>query len=690
MPTGTVVTTTGTVSGDPWSATCATPVSGNTWYVITAVGGASVSSLYGVSMAYAAAGLFQPSTSAPPTPAVYLEGIDVSHHQGAIDWPSVAAAGKRFAVVQATDGETCLDPMYATNHASARAVGTLVTAYHFAEPSSSPDEAILQADWFVNNAALLPGDLVPALDLERTDGLSAGALQAWVGAWVGEVYAKLGVRPMIYSSPSFWANSMGDTTMFADQGYSVLWIAHWGTSSPTVPASNWGGHGWTFWQYSSTGSTAGISGRVDLDRYNGSDLSPVSFNYTYVPPPPVVPPNAPPVLAALTPNSAPAGGSDLDITIQGANFACAVSTAYWNGTPLPTTYVSPTQLAAIVPAALTAMPGTSSVTVVNQAPGGGTSATAAFSVTGSTVGTPPPVLTGITPTTAPAGGGDVTVSIQGADFAAGVSTAYWNGTPLSTTFISPAQLTAIVPAALTATVGTGSVTVVNQPPGGGTSVPAAFSVTGSTVGTPPPVLTGITPTTALAGGGDVTITVQGADFAAAVSTAYWNGTPLATTFISPAQLTAVVPAALTAMPGTSSVTIVNQAPGGGTSATAAFSVTGPLSILNMRAASALGLRPTTGYTVATPKTQATGKYVTWKFTVGMALVGQRVNVLVAKKVGGAWTGPTYFVSRLADANGDVAFWWKSNTAAAINVRVQWPGNATYSVGTSTARGAYWK
>ena len=598
MPTGTVVTTTGTVSGDPWSATCATSVSGNTWYAITAVDGTSVSSLYGVGVAYAATGLFKPSTSSPPTPAAYLEGIDVSHHQGAIDWPSVEAAGTRFAIVQATDGETCLDPMYATNHASARAVGTLVTAYHFAEPSSSPDEAILQADWFVNNAALLPGDLVPALDLERTGGLSAGALQAWVGAWLGEVYAKLGVRPMIYSSPSFWANSMGDTTMFADLGYSVLWIAHWGTSRPTVPASNWGGHGWTFWQYSSTGSTAGISGRVDLDRYNGSDLSPVSFNYTYVPLPPVVPPNAPPVLAALTPNSAPAGGSDLGITIQGANFACAVSTAYWNGTPLVTKYVSPTQLAAVVPAALTAMPGTSSVTVVNQTPGGGTSATAAFSVTGSTVGTPPPVLTGITPTTAPAGGGDVTVSIQGVDFAAGVSIAYWNGTPLSTTSISPTQLTAIVPAALTATVGAGSVTVVNQPPGGGTSAPAAFSVT--------------TPTPAT------------------------------------------------------------------------------LPKLSIGASSALGLRPTTGYTVTTPKTQATGKYVTWKFTGGMALAGQRVNVLVAKKVGGAWTGPTYFVSRLADANGDVTFWWKSNTAAAINVRVQWPGNATYSVGTSTARGAYWK
>ena len=210
-----------------------------------------------MSVAYAATGLFTPSAAPPPPPAVTLEGIDVSHYQGAIDWPSVAAAGKRFAIVQATDGETCLDPMYATNHANARAAGTRVTAYHFAEPSSTPGEAIVQADWFVNSAALLPGDLVPALDLEQTGGLSVSDLQAWVGAWLGEVTAKLGVRPMIYASPSFWTSSMGDTTMFADQGYSVLWIAHWGTSSPTLPAANWGGHGWTFWQYTSTGSVAG-------------------------------------------------------------------------------------------------------------------------------------------------------------------------------------------------------------------------------------------------------------------------------------------------------------------------------------------------------------------------------------------------------------------------------------------------
>ncbi len=63
--------------------------------------------------------------------------------------------------------------------------------------------------------------------------------------------------------------------------------------------------------------------------------------------------------------------------------------------------------------------------------------------------------------------------------------------------------------------------------------------------------------------------------------------------------------------------------------------------LNIAANSALGLNPTSGYTMKTPKYQTVGKYVTWKFTGGPALAGQRVNILVAKKVGGAWGGPVY-------------------------------------------------
>ncbi len=404
MPTGTLIDVTGMVTGDSWSATCPAAVSGNTWYAISAVNGMSVATLFGVSVAYAASGLFAPSTATPPPPPNYLEGIDVSHYQGSIVWPAVASAGKRFVIMKVTEGESYVDPTYAANHAAARAAGLPVAAYHFARPSADLNDPIMQADSYVNNAGLLPGDLVPALDLEETGGLSVSALQGWVAAWLGEVYAKLGVRPMIYTSPSFWANAMGDTTIFADQGYSVLWIAHWSILSPTIPANNWGGHGWTFWQYSNCGSVAGISGCVDLDRYNGTDLSGVEFNYTYVPPP--LPANAPPVLAAITPTSAPAGAGDLRISIQGANFAAGVSTAYWNGTPLATTYVSPTQLTAVVPPALLAAPGMGAVTVLNQPPGGGSSAPLVFTVT-----VPPAQLTLIASTPVVGWGGPVTLHV---------------------------------------------------------------------------------------------------------------------------------------------------------------------------------------------------------------------------------------------------------------------------------------
>jgi lysozyme len=340
---------------------------------------------------------------------VYLEGIDVSHYQNVINWSQVPGAGKQFVVIQATVGETYVDPTYATNHAGARGVGLPVAAYHFAWPLTLPNDAVIQADWFAQNAALLPGDLVPALDLEQTGGLSPTDLQAWVGAWLAEVYARLGVRPMIYTSPNFWANAMGDTSMFADQGYAVLWVAHWSTSSPSIPGNSWGEHGWTFWQYSNCGSVAGITGCVDLDRYNGSALTGLAFNYQPLPPiaPPTPPPNAPPMLAGVTPATVAAGGGDLSITIQGADFAAGVSTAYWNGTPLATTYVSPTQLTAIVPAALTGAPGTGAVTVLNQPPGGGMSAPVTFAVT-----VPPAVLSVTPSTTVITWGQPVTLNIQ--------------------------------------------------------------------------------------------------------------------------------------------------------------------------------------------------------------------------------------------------------------------------------------
>jgi GH25 family lysozyme M1 (1,4-beta-N-acetylmuramidase) len=70
---------------------------------------------------------------------------------------------------------------------------------------------------------------------------------------------------MIYTGPNFWRTATGDTTEFADRGYRLLWIANWFVPEPDVPANDWGGYSWTFWQYDNCGTVPGISGCVDLD-----------------------------------------------------------------------------------------------------------------------------------------------------------------------------------------------------------------------------------------------------------------------------------------------------------------------------------------------------------------------------------------------------------------------------------------
>jgi GH25 family lysozyme M1 (1,4-beta-N-acetylmuramidase) len=286
---GASVSVVATVTGGSWSTTCGDrAVSGTGWYRISAVNGKTTAALWGVTYVYGATGLFAAPGSLPaptptptPTPAPlpnpnFSEGIDVSHWQNVIDWPMVRAAGKRFAYIKASESTDFVDWMYATNKAQAKAAGLYVGAYHFAGPDATPGDAVAEADHFVATAALGPGELLPVLDLEKTGGLSTLDLQAWVAAYLDRVYQLTGVRGVIYVSPSFWTNYMGDATWFATNGYRVLWIAHWTTSAePIVPAGGWGGNGWTFWQYTSDGTVPGITGRVDLNRYKGTDFTSV-------------------------------------------------------------------------------------------------------------------------------------------------------------------------------------------------------------------------------------------------------------------------------------------------------------------------------------------------------------------------------------------------------------------------------
>ncbi len=255
----------------------------------------------------------------------YATGIDVSHYQGKIQWPRVAAAGYTFAFGKATESTTYTDPTYATNRTGAESAGLTFGAYHFGRPGGSGDagiiaNAIAQADYFLDVAQPQPGELPPVLDLETKGALAVAGLQKWTRAWLDEVAARTGVEAFVYASPSFWQTALGDTVDVADAGYP-LWIAHWTTNaSPLVPAESWGGHSWTFWQHSSHGSVAGISPQVDLDRFHGPDASAAAIG-SY--------PSGPP-----QPSTAPT----IVGTAQSAKTLAAVPGAWVGGKPLVFAY----------------------------------------------------------------------------------------------------------------------------------------------------------------------------------------------------------------------------------------------------------------------------------------------------------------------------------------------------------------
>lgn len=221
--------------------------------------------------------------SAPTTrgAAWAVTGIDVSKYQqppygsAPVNWSSVTNSGVGFAVVKATEGRTQVDPAFVTNASGAIAAGITVGMYHVASPSISTDDARIEADHFVSVANPIAGNLIPALDIEINrvpPGMTPAQLEAWARAWLNRVTNRLGVRPMVYGSVYMFQTLLANTTWFADHGYP-LWLARWGPLPSPLPANDWQGQGWTFWQWSSTGHISGITTDVDRDRFVGADLA---------------------------------------------------------------------------------------------------------------------------------------------------------------------------------------------------------------------------------------------------------------------------------------------------------------------------------------------------------------------------------------------------------------------------------
>lgn len=203
-----------------------------------------------------------------------VEGIDVAsfqHSGGPINWPQVLSAGFSFVYIKATEGTYYHNPYYAGDFAGSTAAGLLAGAYAFATPdtASGAQEAdyLLNAIDYSNNGRTLP----PMVDLEWDPynssepcyGLSVGAMVSWIQSFVSEVQSRTSRYTLIYTAASWWQQCTGGTSQFSADPLSV---ASYGSPTPTLP-SGWSTY--VIWQFTSTGSVAGISGQTDEDQFNG-------------------------------------------------------------------------------------------------------------------------------------------------------------------------------------------------------------------------------------------------------------------------------------------------------------------------------------------------------------------------------------------------------------------------------------
>lgn len=195
--------------------------------------------------------------------ATTVSGVDVSAAQGVITWRSVKAAGRGFAYIQHSDG-IALDINRIINWKNASAEGLTVGYYQRFHASIDP---VAQAKQLVATLNTLSGasrpNLPPALKVDTNDGQSNATVIARINQWLAYIQSNTGRQPVLLVTSDYWS-SLGYPT---PSPLPYIWVSHLKAACPTVP-SPWGIL--RFWQSSTTGSVAGISGFVNLDTYNGS------------------------------------------------------------------------------------------------------------------------------------------------------------------------------------------------------------------------------------------------------------------------------------------------------------------------------------------------------------------------------------------------------------------------------------
>lgn len=213
-----------------------------------------------------------------------IVGVDVSSHQGNVNWSAAWNQGSRFAYTKATEALSYKNPNFNQQYTGSANVGMVRGAYHFAIPSISSGAA--QANYFINNGGNWTSDgktLPPLLDVEYNPypslgnscyNMSPSQMVNWIRDFSNTMLNRTGRVPMIYTTTDWWNRCTGNSTAFTNH---PLHIAAYNNSGAGTLPSGW--NKYSLWQYTSEGPVVG-----DWNVWNGTAAALTSFTRNSGPP----------------------------------------------------------------------------------------------------------------------------------------------------------------------------------------------------------------------------------------------------------------------------------------------------------------------------------------------------------------------------------------------------------------------
>lgn len=205
----------------------------------------------------------------------HIHGIDVSHHQGKINWSMVKSMESQdirigFAFIKATEGVNMVDENFLYNWVESGLMAIPHGAYHFFIPGKS---GRLQAENYMRQVLLSPGCLPPVADIEQLYGVPVEKMRQELKEFLQILQAHYQVKPIIYTYASFYTDYL--------EGYFddyTLWVAHYFENKhPRIDRP------WRFWQHSELAHVYGIRHKVDFNVFNGDSTA---FQNVLIPPTP--------------------------------------------------------------------------------------------------------------------------------------------------------------------------------------------------------------------------------------------------------------------------------------------------------------------------------------------------------------------------------------------------------------------